>query len=690
MRSILILALTATLASGQKTDRAEVQLEAAIKLEFVDGDLKGAIEQYKKVIAAYRSNHAVAAKALVQLGQCYEKQGNAEARNAYDQVLRDYPDQKDLAATARARLAALAQPPKPKVLTTRRVYPGEFSGRPLAVSPDGRYALLWNSALDLTILDLNTGQRRPLTHVAHYPEAYVTGEPVFSLDGRQIAYMLWSNREYELRVVSADGSGDRSVWRAGKDRIEVEGWFPDGKRFVGLVSPEKNGPRRIVVVSLADGSVKVLKESEDLTRAQLSPDGNYVAYLVTTQRGSLRHRHIWLLSLADLSEAPIVQHPADHGPLSWAPDSKGLLFLSTRRGTRDLWYVPVGGGKAQGPPQLIKPEMGTAQPITMVTRDGAYYYRQSIAMTDVYEAELDIAAGKVVTAPSTVAPGSAGHTQCPAFSRGGERIAYVHRVPNAPPPSPLALAIRATATGEEHEIPLRFSYISALQWFPDGRSLLLLGNHPENGRGIYRLDAESGKSTPVKTRMSRYFGALISPDGKTIYYGNTDTPAKETHLRAYDVDSGEERELFKLKGISAAAISPDGRKLAVIRFEEPPPETGKLAKPSFYTVEVLPVGGGEAREIYRVEYPNDYLYSDLEWSPDGSYLLFTGRSRKMDGRTELRRIPAEGGAMQRMDILMPGLRSVTLHPDGRHIAFESGYDQSEVWVLENFLPTAAK
>ncbi|MBP1778188.1 MAG: hypothetical protein H6Q86_4199, partial [candidate division NC10 bacterium] len=63
----------APFASAQKPGRADVALEAAAKKEMVDGDLKGAIEQYQKVIAEFSTtDRASAAKALVRMGQCYE------------------------------------------------------------------------------------------------------------------------------------------------------------------------------------------------------------------------------------------------------------------------------------------------------------------------------------------------------------------------------------------------------------------------------------------------------------------------------------------------------------------------------------------------------------------------------------------------------------------------------------------
>src|SRR6266700_1900554 len=90
---------------AQASRTAEVQFKAAQHKEQVEGDLKGAIEQYKKI--AQGSDRAVAAKALVAIGQCYEKLGNAEARNAYDRVVREFADQSESVDQARARLAAM-------------------------------------------------------------------------------------------------------------------------------------------------------------------------------------------------------------------------------------------------------------------------------------------------------------------------------------------------------------------------------------------------------------------------------------------------------------------------------------------------------------------------------------------------------------------------------------------------------
>src|SRR5262245_66632225 len=90
MRYFAILACGFTLlAAPQKSDEAERWLQTAIQAETVDGDLKSAIEQYKKIIGKSGASREVVAKALVRLGMCYERQGNSEARKQYERAVRE-------------------------------------------------------------------------------------------------------------------------------------------------------------------------------------------------------------------------------------------------------------------------------------------------------------------------------------------------------------------------------------------------------------------------------------------------------------------------------------------------------------------------------------------------------------------------------------------------------------------------
>src|SRR5437762_526505 len=96
MRYIALLTCSfALLAAPQKNDGPERWLQTAMQAETVDGDLKSAIEQYKKIIGKAGAGREVVAKALVRLGMCYERQGNAEARKQYERAVREFSDQPD-------------------------------------------------------------------------------------------------------------------------------------------------------------------------------------------------------------------------------------------------------------------------------------------------------------------------------------------------------------------------------------------------------------------------------------------------------------------------------------------------------------------------------------------------------------------------------------------------------------------
>src|SRR4249920_2536037 len=87
-KTLVITIAAAAILAAQNGRSPEVQLKAAQNKEQVEGDLKGAIELYKKLIQT--KDRTVAAKALAALGQCYEKLGNAEARSTYERLLKEF------------------------------------------------------------------------------------------------------------------------------------------------------------------------------------------------------------------------------------------------------------------------------------------------------------------------------------------------------------------------------------------------------------------------------------------------------------------------------------------------------------------------------------------------------------------------------------------------------------------------
>jgi len=154
---VTLLAVT-SLASAQV--KPEVLLRAAVETETVKGDLKGAIKQYADIVSKYRkTDRTVAAEALLRMGQCHEKLGSAEARAAYEELLRDFPDQAERVQLARQRLNALdsSQPTGP---VARRLSSGLYVR---AVSPDERYVVYLDNSANFRLKDLRTEKDTPIT-----------------------------------------------------------------------------------------------------------------------------------------------------------------------------------------------------------------------------------------------------------------------------------------------------------------------------------------------------------------------------------------------------------------------------------------------------------------------------------------------------------------------------------------------
>src|SRR5437870_976036 len=97
-RAGLILAALLCAGGDMMAERRpqEIELQAAIRQETVDGDLQGAIKRFSAIVAKYgKTDRAVTATALVHMAECHQKLGDTESRKIYEQVVKDYADQKD-------------------------------------------------------------------------------------------------------------------------------------------------------------------------------------------------------------------------------------------------------------------------------------------------------------------------------------------------------------------------------------------------------------------------------------------------------------------------------------------------------------------------------------------------------------------------------------------------------------------
>src|SRR5690349_2405476 len=109
VRTILLVALMvspfASTIWGAASAPASELLEKGIYTEETKGDLDSAISIYLELIGEAKAGQSLAAQAQFRLAQCYLKKNRVpEALAAFEKLIHDYPDEKELIAKAREHL----------------------------------------------------------------------------------------------------------------------------------------------------------------------------------------------------------------------------------------------------------------------------------------------------------------------------------------------------------------------------------------------------------------------------------------------------------------------------------------------------------------------------------------------------------------------------------------------------------
>jgi Tol biopolymer transport system component len=690
------------LAGGMLAERQQqqVELQAAIRQETVDGDLQGAIKRYAAIAAKYaRSDRAVTATALVHMAECYQKMGDAESRKIYERVVKDYGDQKEAVTLARARLGR--EFTASHSLALRQIWRlpanAEVDG---ICSRDGRYIpyVDWGRHGDLYLHDLLTGQDRQLTNTAtdRMPQPKVeqfAEEFSVSPDGKQVAYSWFRGdhkNHYELRLVDLRGeriTEPRLLFdNPDIDWISPDDWSPDGK-WISVRITRIDKTAQVGLLSVSDGSLRILKSVDWRGSGKIffSPDGKYLGYDLP-QSDASQQRDVFVLAVDGGVETRVVAHRSHDTMMGWTPDGQRLLFASDRTGSVDLWSLPFASGKVQGEPELIKSDLGRAEPVVL-TRSGVLYLSVSTGsqqQSHLQVAGFDFHTGKVVSPSIDVTPDYLESNDSPNWSVDGRYLGYfaTRRRGSAN----MTLVIRSGDNRDlVRELPVKMNRINSNRWAPDGRSMMLWGVDLKGRWGFFQMDLQSGEiSQMVLGPRHEISYPLWSVDGKSIYFTRQVNKGEQA-LVLRELQSGNEREVLRRAGIVAEPISPDRRYMVASSSDS----TGAFVKL------LIPVAGGEPRELVRIPADSDHpRLNGVQWAPD-SRSFFTWKFFNDNKRTvEAWRVPVDGSAPVKLDL--GGITFFKLRPDGKEIIFpvteKGGPRGQEIWALENFLPpvTSAK
>jgi Tol biopolymer transport system component len=673
---IIAFVLLAGLLSAQD-NKASASLTAAIYEEEVTGNLDKAVELYLDILKKYPDDRTVAAKTLYHLGLVNEKMGKQKASEYFTRLVNTYPDQAEMVALAKVKLAALGTGTAARNIEVS-LHQVWVAGKdmPICISPDGRYVVfgVYDSG-NLWLRDLQSGDQRQITRDGSRAEGTIASDfAAISQDGKWIAYNWWNKGFEELRLSKLDGSSMRILHNGQDGRtmyVTPTAWMPDGLRILAISF--KNLVYRPHIISLQDGSVRDISQPDpgSVIWGYPSPDGRYIAYNL--------NEDIIVYDTSTEQDSVLVKNPAADGMVGWTPDGTGIIFVSIRSGSRDLYLLDTENGRPRGKPQLLQRDLGDPMYL-FVTRDGRLFKIDRKGSYDSYILPVDEQTGKLTGTPSLVDPNYPG-ANFPAWSPDGKLLYYsLNKGPVGNQSH--VLVIHSEETGQTHEITpkpkLPFWHTPILS--PDGHRFAVTGADGKGNSGVFAIDSESGEVSQIAMLTEKESvdpSPNWSPDGKAIFY-MVRSPEKtdEFIIRRKDLTTGEEQDIHRGIYYREMKISPDGTRFVFFINDKPTKS---------YMLGILDIISGKELELWRVpgaDYPGGISYPS--WAPDGRHVMVAAMSLKQG--SELWRFPSAGGPGEKIYFSPEATWGFVMHPTGKRMVFTQSLINFELWVMENFLP----
>ena len=259
---------------------------------------------------------------------------------------------------------------------------GEIAGRPgergpygtMKVSPDGsKAAVVENDSRqsnnsDIWIVDLGSGASTRFTFDPGFD-----GQPVWSPDGRYLAWQSDRNKTMGIYRKAADGSGGDELLFSEKGLTNLTDWTHNGY----LIFTMGGDVQALPVEADATGKrtpVPVIQSPAQERGAYVSPDNRWIAYLSNETGRDEIYVQPFAAGGSKASGKWMVSR-GTRGMARWRADSKELIFLNSEG---EVVAVDVTGGAAfqTSPPkalfQLPLELLSNQNPGTLAdaTRDG--------------------------------------------------------------------------------------------------------------------------------------------------------------------------------------------------------------------------------------------------------------------------------------------------------------------------------
>jgi dipeptidyl aminopeptidase/acylaminoacyl peptidase len=626
---IFLIVLFSQPAINSQAQTPEQQFQKGIMKEEGEGSLREAIELYKSVADNVKADRALRAKALYQMGGCYEKLGQQDARGVYEKLVANYTDQIEMVTNAKRKLNIMSADKSAidnSGIVIRKIPDPE--AQIFAISPDERFATYndWDDP-EIGVVELKTGKKWFITKNGNWNEAnmHYPLYAIWSPDSKHIVYD-WNIEElgkdkasnsFELHIVNRDGTNERTLIKNGNKNLFPCDWSMDGMSIL-CIEHDNSNLNRIVQISVNDGSQKLVADlgKRDIKGdANYTNDGNYVVFSSPADSNPDNY-DIFIIPREGGIVNPLITNKEDDRMPIRISGSDLFVYFSYHSGTKDLWCMSIKNGRIQGDPRIVKSDFDKSCAMWRSSTNGTLYYSSVDLNPEMYKARLNLTTHEVQTTTVNIMRQKSRKIIRAIWSPSFKYVAGMIETPIIPVKvlAPLKFVIQNVQSGSEYEIsPDLSTYLvfwwTEPQWTQDEKSILIKGENNEGVIGLYQIDVQSGKVSPYKVPLEHaaweWRWLQFSPDGESQYFVTQDGFLSKQKITVRSVKTGEEKIIKESSSwVDRLLLSPDGKSLAVQRKDTlwimPSDGKGEMIKiGSFERLKGNPVGwSSDCKAIY--------------------------------------------------------------------------------------------
>ena len=424
-----------------------------------------------------------------------------------------------------------------------------------ALSPDGSsLAFTWDGGTpgapaNLYVLDL-PAENKPLTAARLLTPKYADDAacPVWSPDGRTLAFVRQGPRRAAIYTIASDGSAERKVRDALPITLAFTGcvaaFSPDG-RSLAVTTAGAGMQTHLIRVSLESGAEEALTPAPEGVHSGsanpvYSPDGRSLAFLGRDTRASM-----------DIFVAPASPDGTTTGEprqltheklpmqgLAWASDSKSIVYSATRQGVVSLWRIPVEGGVSE---TVAGGDQGQ---YPTISRHGRLSFAVLSENRNLWK--LTLPARGVPRTPPSLLLSSTRRDEGPVFSRDGRSLSFFSDRTGS------YEIWTCQADGSQPRALTSFggAFAGLTDWSLDGRTILFDTVTPKGSQDIYSVPSAGGKAEPLIVGPALDAVPAFSRDDRWIYFSSTRGGGRFQIWRA-DGDGKNPVQITKEGGLGA-------------------------------------------------------------------------------------------------------------------------------------------